>query len=90
LIKFVDYNNQISANPLYQFSTNTSKYVGCIFASNSTSNKPEFKNTSINDFRINENSICRNNANYTYSFPLDIVGVTRTNPSDIGAYEYLP
>jgi hypothetical protein len=90
LIKFVDYNNQITSNPLYQFSTNTSKYEGCIFASNSTSNKPEFKNTSINDFRINENSICRNNANYTYSFPLDIVGVTRTNPSDIGAYEYLP
>lgn len=90
LIKFVDYNNQISANPLYQFSTNTSIYVGCIFAINSTANKPEFKNTSINDFRINENSICRNNANFTYSFPLDILGTTRTNPSDIGAYEYLP
>ncbi len=90
LIKFVDYNNLISANPLYQFSTNISKYVGCIFAINSTANKPEFKNTSINDFRINENSICRNNANFTYSFPLDILGTTRTNPSDIGAYEYLP
>lgn len=90
LIKFVDYNNQITSNPLYQFSTNTSKYEGCIFATNSTANKPEFKNTSINDFRINENSICRSNANFAYSFPLDIVGVTRTNPSDIGAYEYLP
>ena len=90
LIKFVDNNNQIATNPLYQFSTNTAKYVGCIFATNSTANKPEFKNTSINDFRINENSICRNNANFAYSFPLDIMGTTRTNPSDIGAYEYLP
>ncbi|WP_396217300.1 hypothetical protein [Flavobacterium sp.] len=90
LIKFVDYNNQISPNPLYQFSTNTSKYVGCIFATNSTANNPGFKNVSLNDFRINENSICRNNANYTYSFSLDILGTTRTNPSDIGAYEYLP
>ena len=90
LIKFVDNNNQIATNPLYQFSTNTAKYVGCIFATNLTANKPEFKNTSINDFRINENSICRNNANFAYSFPLDILGTTRTNPSDIGAYEYLP
>lgn len=90
LIKFVDYNNQISANPLYQFSTNTSKYIGCIFAINSTANNPGFKNVSLNDFRINVNSICRNNANFTYSFPLDILGTTRTNPSDIGAYEYLP
>jgi len=89
LIKLVDFSNQFATNPLYP-NTNTTDYNGCIIATSSNSNTPDFKNVNKNNFRINENSICRNNANLTFSTFDDILGNSRATSSDIGAYEYLP
>lgn len=89
LIKFIDFNNQFSNNPLYNFN-DTTKYSGCFIASTSLINKPEFVNTNKNNFKIGENSIARNNANNTFSTFADIIGTSRASSSDIGAYEYLP
>lgn len=89
LIKLVDFNNQFATNPLYP-NMNTTDYNGCKIATSSNANKPEFKNTGRNNFRILENSIAIGNANFTFNVPEDILGITRTNPSDIGAYKYLP
>lgn len=89
LIKFVDTYNQFATNPLYAFS-DTSKYVGCIIATNTTTNIPYFKNTTKNNFGITENSICINNADNSFSTFVDILGNSRATSSDIGAYEYLP
>lgn len=89
LIKFIDFNNQFGNNPLYNFN-DVSKYSSCIVATNSSSNKPEFVNTNKNNFKLKENSVCRNNANFTFNVLTDLVGIVRTNPSDIGAFEFVP
>lgn len=89
LIKFIDFNNQFGNNPLYNFN-DVSKYSSCIVATNSNSNKPEFENTNKNNFKLKENSVCRNNANFAFNVFTDLAGTVRTNPSDIGAFEFLP
>ena len=89
LIKFVDFNNQYINKPLYQFSTNP-RFSNCILALNSNSNLPYFKNTNKNNLKIQTNSAAIGNANFTYSGFNDIIGLSRTNPSDIGAYKFIP
>lgn len=87
LIKFNDVNNQFNTHPEYQF--NGSKYSNCIIATNSISNKPEFKNTSNNIFIIGDTSIAKGSADFNFSNgTTDILGNIRTNPSDIGAYNF--
>ncbi|MES2863188.1 MAG: hypothetical protein V4666_03640 [Bacteroidota bacterium] len=89
LIKFVDFNNQFGNNPLYQFATNP-KYVGCIIATSSNSNTPDFKNVNKNNFKLLDSSTAIGNANLAFSTFNDILGNSRATSSDIGAYEYLP
>jgi hypothetical protein len=89
LIKFVDFNNQFGNNPLYAFS-NPLRYTGCIIATSSNSNTPDFKNISKNNFRILSTSTAVGNANLSFSTFNDILGNSRATSSDIGAYEYLP
>ena len=89
LIKFVDFNNQFGSNTLYQFSTNP-KYSGCIIATNSGSNTPDFKNVNKNNFKILSTSSVIGNANLSFSTFNDILGKSRATSSDMGAYEYLP
>lgn len=89
LIKFIDFNNQFGTNSLYQFTTNP-KYAGCIIASNSSSNTPDFKNVNKNNFRILSTSTAIGNANLAFSTFDDILGKSRSSSSDIGAYEFLP
>ena len=89
LIKFVDFNNQFANNSLYQFETNPN-YQDCIIATTSLNNTPNFKDKNKNDFRLLVNSACINKANFAFNLPFDILGNPRTNPSDIGAYEYIP
>ena len=87
LIKFVDFNNQFQNNPLYpNLSTN---YSNCLIATNATLNRPEFKNPTNNELQIGENSAARGTANFTFSSgTFDILNLSRTNPSDIGAYNW--
>ena len=88
LIKFADFNNQFQNNPLYQF-TSSANYTNCLIATNSTVNRPEFKNPANNELQIGENSVARGTANFTFSSgTFDILNLARTNPSDIGAYNW--
>jgi len=89
LIKFADLYNQFVSNPLFAFN-DTSKYTGCIIATNSTTNIPYFKNVTKNNFGITESSICIDNGNMNFSSFEDILGNSRASSSDIGAYQYLP
>jgi len=87
LIKFVDIGNQFGTNPLYQFSG--SNYVNCIIATNSTSNRPDFKDPSNNELIIGEDSTAKGTADFTYSTgTTDILNQSRSNPSDMGAYNW--
>lgn len=88
LIKFADFNNQFQNNPLYQF-TSSANYTNCLIATNSTVNRPEFKNPTNNELQIGENSAARGTANFTFSSgTFDILNLSRTNPSDMGAYNW--
>lgn len=89
LIKFFDFNNQFINGPLYSFGSNP-RYTNCLISLNSNNNLPYFKNTDKNNFKIESNSVAKGNANFIHSGFDDILGNTRTNPSDIGAYKFVP
>ncbi|WMW78492.1 hypothetical protein RF683_03320 [Flavobacterium sp. 20NA77.7] len=88
LIKFFDSNNQYGSNALYQFATNP-KFINCIIGTNSTTNKPYFKNTPTNEFIIGEQSAAKGSANPTFSTFNDILNKPRTGSTDMGAYNYI-
>ena len=88
LIKFVDFSNQFATHPEYQFSAGTN-YMNCIIATNSTVNKPDFLNTDENELIIGEDSAAKGMANATYSTFNDILDKPRSNPTDIGAYNFI-
>ncbi|CAM3927129.1 hypothetical protein FLCU109888_09315 [Flavobacterium cucumis] len=88
LIKFIDFSNQFSNNPLYNFS-NSSLFEDCLIAVNQISNTPDFKDARNNELIIGENSAAKGMGNYTYSTFNDILNNSRTNPSDIGAYNFI-
>lgn len=88
LIKFADFSNQFATHPEYQFSG--SNYSNCIIAVNSTSNKPDFLNTNTNKLIIGEDSAAKGMADFSFSSgTFDILNNSRTNPSDIGAYNFI-
>lgn len=87
LIKFADFSNQFTNNPLYDF-TNATLYDTCLIATNSTVNNPDFKDARNNELIIGEDSAARGTADNTYSSFNDILNNPRTNPSDIGAYNW--
>ena len=87
LIKFFDFSNQYINNELYNF--NGSNYINCIIAENSVTNKPNFLNPNKNQFIIDEESIAKGTANFSYSSGTsDILNNSRNNPSDMGAYNW--
>lgn len=85
LIRFNDFNNTYTDNPLYDFE-NTDLFTGNIFNGN-----PDFKDLTLNELVIGENSDANANADITGTVvtPTDITGKTRANPADIGAYEHI-
>lgn len=87
LIKFADLGNQFDTDPLYQFSG--TNYVNCLIATNSTSNRPDFRDARKNELNIGEDSSAKGTADFSYSTFNDILNKTRTNPSDIGAYNWI-
>ena len=87
LIKFADFSNQFTNNPLYDFS-NATLYDTCLIATNSTVNNPDFKDARNNELIIGEDSAARGTADNTYSSFNDILNNPRTNPSDMGAYNW--
>lgn len=88
LIKFADFSNQFTNNPLYAFS-NTALYTNCLIGTNSTVNNPDFKDARNNELIIGQDSAAKGTANFTYSSGTsDILNQSRSNPSDMGAYNW--
>lgn len=85
LLKFNDYNSNYAGLAVYDF-TNTTYYQDNII--NGTSN---FKSTNNNQLIIGEKSdaIGKANTQGTNTVPVDILGVLRPSPADIGAYQHI-
>lgn len=84
-IQFNDVNNIFVDDPFYDF-TDVSHY-----SNNILNAFHDFKNLQLNELIIGENSDCIGQASTTGTLqvPLDILGKTRENPADIGAYEHI-
>lgn len=84
LIQFNDVNNVFDGDPKYDF-TDVNYYTGNIFNEN-----PDYKNTQLNELIIGENSACIGLAHPDgiLEVPFDILGVSRADSGDIGAYEH--
>ncbi|MEN2413557.1 hypothetical protein [Flavobacterium mesophilum] len=78
LLKF----NSSSTDPNYQFKTDTQHYTNIILNEN-----PKFYNVSQNKFNIDKTSAAFAKGNQAYIIPTDILGITRTSPPDLGAYQ---
>ncbi len=84
-IAFNDFQNTYTGNPLYDF-TDAVHYQNNLIDTDSN-----FRNPNTNDLLIGENSEGNAHADPsgTSLVPVDILGVTRNNPADIGAYEHI-
>lgn len=89
LIKFDKAgNSQLINHPEYQFEDGI-HYIGNLIARNSNEFRPDFLDTQSNKLNIGNDSAAKGAANFNFSNgTLDILGNTRTNPSDIGAYNF--
>jgi hypothetical protein len=83
LIKF-DSKSAV-ANPLYQFTTDATRYDGIIL-----NQDPKFQSSIKNKLNIDGTSPAVAKGNLNYLIPLDILGKTRTVPPDLGAYQNKP
>ena len=85
LLKFNNTNNKYTTDPLYQFDNDPAHYNAIIL-----NKDPKFFNPNINNFNINDSSYAFAKGNSAYLIPLDILGITRTLPPDLGAYQSKP
>lgn len=89
LIKFNDTNNQFSTNPLYTtaFLNNSNNNL---IATNQNPYNPKFKNTDKNQLNILTGSSVIGKGKDFIIPSQDILGIDRTNPTDMGAYKFVP
>lgn len=89
LIKFVDLSHIYSSHPLYQFTE--TNYTNCLIATNSTNNRPDFKDPNNNELIIGEDSSARGLANSSYATFNDILNNQRNSTVgfDSGAYNWI-
>lgn len=71
-----------TTNPDYQFKTDTEHYNTIILNEN-----PKFYNVSKNQLNIDNTSAAFAKGNQAYNIPTDILGINRTSPPDLGAYQ---
>lgn len=85
LIKFNDYNQSYKDIVEFNFE-DTNHYQNNIFNGN-----PDFKSAVNNELIIGENSDAIQKASLqgTNMAPYDILGILRTSPADIGAYQHI-
>lgn len=69
----------------YLFETDPVHYNAIIL-----NKDPKFFNPNINNFNIDNTSSAFAKGNSTYLIPLDILGISRTLPPDLGAYQNMP
>lgn len=82
LIRFQDINDNF-AGPNYDIN-NTDLYENCSFNSN-----PDFKLPFENDLKIGDESSANGQGNPSFIISTDILGVPRTTPPDLGAYQHM-
>ena len=84
LLKFNDFNLLYAGNPLFDF-TNTTHYRSLYLNSS-----PDFIDPAVENFGINQNSAGLQRAleSTSASLPLDLLGVPRIIPADLGAIEF--
>ncbi|PKB15342.1 hypothetical protein [Flavobacterium sp. 5] len=82
LLKFNNINNKYTSDPLYKFDTDPAHYNSIIL-----NKDPKFFNSNINNFNIDNSSSAFAKGSAAYLVPLDILGITRTLPPDLGAYQ---
>lgn len=85
LLQFDDIQNTYIDDILYDF-TDTNHYLN-----NVLNGEPNFKDSNLNELVIGEESTGNGQAilSGTTQVPIDILGITRNNPADIGAYEHI-
>ncbi len=88
LIRFNPNNNQFTNNPLYQFTTDTTRYVNVYLATNSQINNPKFENTNQNKLWLSEDLNLA--VDPLFSAFDDILGNSRASSPDLGAYQFVP
>lgn len=89
LLKFNNSDPIYSNNALYKFD-NLTLYENCIIAKNNSEFKADFLNPSENKLQIGANSAAKSKANFIFSNGTsDILGNPRTNPSDMGGYNFM-
>ena len=72
-------------DPNYQFDTDPVHYNAII-----TNKDPKFFNANLNNFNIDDTSSAFAKGNSAYVIPFDILGIARTLPPDLGAYQNKP
>lgn len=85
LLKFNNTSNQFTNDPLYQFTTNATRYNAII-----QNKDPKFFKIADNKLNIDESSAAFAKGNAAFLIPLDIIGNTRTLPPDLGAFQNKP
>ena len=85
LIHFSDVSNNYADIPEFDFD-DTDHYI-----ENTFNEEPDFKDTSLNLMMVGENTAGLGKAlpSATANYPEDILGTTRANPADLGAYEHI-
>ncbi len=85
LIRFNDLNNSYANIPEYNFEDESH------YSDNILNGNADFKSPYSNELIIGKNSDAIQNANIsgTLLVPNDILGVLRTSPADIGAYQHI-
>ncbi len=85
LIKFDNTSNKFATNPDYQFTTDPAHYNEIIL-----NKDPKFFKIAQNKLNIDATSAAFAKGNSAYLIPLDILGINRTTPPDLGAYQNKP
>jgi len=85
LLKFNNTANQFTNNPLYLFETDAAHYSNII-----RNQDPKFMNANQNKLNIDGTSAAFAKGNSAYLISLDILGITRSLPPDLGAYKTAP
>ena len=89
LLKFNNSDPIFNGNELYNFE-NSDLFSNCLIAKNNFDFKADFLNPAENKLQIGEDSAAKGTADFTFSAGTnDILGNARTNPSDMGGYNFI-
>ena len=83
LIKFDDPFDEFTNDVNYDFNDQR------IYQNITFSQNPDFRNSALNDYRIGDDSAAKNlgDLNVAREVPLDLLGVSRSDKADAGAYQ---